>query len=101
MTTGLPSDGSWSGGAVNGGFWEGRRVLVTGHTGFKGAWLSLWLLQRGARVYGAALEPAPDALFSRISLQTDMDHAICDVRDYDAIGQRVKTIQPEFIFHLA
>jgi CDP-glucose 4,6-dehydratase len=86
---------------VNSEFWRDRRVLVTGHTGFKGAWLSLWLHTHGARVFGMALEPDDESLFSRLRLQGDIDHGICDIRNADAVQQRVESVRPEFVFHLA
>src|SRR3954469_19430817 len=70
---------------------SGRRVLVTGHTGFKGAWLSEWLTQTGARVSGIALPPDyPDNLFDVLRLAERMDHAICDLRDPSAIAEAVR-----------
>jgi CDP-glucose 4,6-dehydratase len=80
----------------------GQRVLVTGHTGFKGAWLSLWLARLGAKVFGLALEPATEPnLFDAARVCDDIDHAIIDLRDYEAIAARIATIQPTMIFHLA
>lgn len=82
--------------------WRGRRVLVTGHTGFKGAWLSHWLLARGARVSGLALAPdTKPALFEQLDLARRMDHAVCDIRDADAVAARVAEAAPEVVFHLA
>lgn len=81
---------------------EGRRVLVTGHTGFKGAWLSSWLGELGASVFGYALAPAtePD-LFSAIGLEQRMDHAVGDVRDLEAVTARIRRVEPDLILHLA
>jgi CDP-glucose 4,6-dehydratase len=81
---------------------DGRRVLVTGHTGFKGAWLAEWLLQRGARVSGIALPPeTPGSLFERLDLARRMHHAVCDVRDPVALTRVVTEAQPDLVFHLA
>jgi CDP-glucose 4,6-dehydratase len=81
---------------------DGRRILITGHTGFKGAWLSHWLLQRGARVSGIALPPeSSDTLFPRLGLERRMSHGICDVRDGDALVQAVRAADPEIVFHMA
>lgn len=82
--------------------WQGRRVLVTGHTGFKGSWLALWLRQLGAEVAGLAL-PAPTepSLFDRVRLQELVDHVEGDIRDPATVDAVVARVQPEVIFHLA
>jgi len=83
-------------------FWSGRRVLVTGHTGFKGGWLSLWLADMGAEVFGLALAPETDpSLFDQLALQDHVDHAEIDLRDQAAIDARVNDVAPQVIFHLA
>lgn len=82
--------------------WAGRRVLVTGHTGFKGSWLSLWLHQMGADVTGFAL-PAPTepSLFEAARVAELVRHVEGDVRDAAALRRTVETSEPEVIFHLA
>jgi len=82
--------------------WHGRRVLVTGHTGFKGGWLSLWLHQLGAKVTGFAL-PAPTepSFFEQTRLAALVQHIEGDVRDLDAVDAAVRESQPEVVFHLA
>jgi len=83
-------------------FWAGRQVLVTGHTGFKGAWLALWLQELGARVCGLALEPDEGALYLAASVGSAMnDHCIVDVRDASAVRRELQRLQPEIVFHLA
>lgn len=78
------------------------RVLVTGHTGFKGSWLSEWLLLAGARLSGIALDPeSPDALFHQLRLSDRMDDARCDVRDVEALAAAVRRADPQIVFHLA
>jgi CDP-glucose 4,6-dehydratase len=77
-------------------------VLVTGHTGFKGSWLSEWLLALGAGVGGYSLPPPTDpSLFDALGLAGRMRHASGDVRDLDAIRAVVRDFRPEFVFHLA
>ncbi|MGR0481949.1 MAG: CDP-glucose 4,6-dehydratase [Candidatus Electronema sp. V4] len=83
-------------------FWHGKRVLVTGHTGFKGAWLTLWLNQMGAKITGVSLPPntAPN-LFELADLVNSCDSLFCDIRDAAALAAQVKNAQPEVVFHLA
>lgn len=83
------------------GFWAGRRVLVTGHTGFKGAWLALWLQGLGAEVSGLALEPEADALFLSAHVGANMDSRITDIRDVQLMRRVVRELRPEIVFHLA
>ena len=83
-------------------FWSGRRVLLTGHTGFKGSWLALWLISLGADVSGLSLEPDPDqTLFKELELTNKLDHRVGDIRDLDVVRQTVSEVQPEVVFHLA
>jgi CDP-glucose 4,6-dehydratase len=83
-------------------FFRGRRVLVTGHTGFKGSWLTLWLHRLGADVSGISLAPITTPnLFSRASIESLCEHYICDIRDSVTIAALVKSIKPEIVFHLA
>ncbi len=86
---------------VDPGHWAGRRVLVTGHTGFKGAWLSLWLREMGAEVTGLALAPEDPSLFSQIGLDCLVDHVVGDIRDAELVDRTVANAQPQTVFHLA
>ncbi len=80
----------------------GKRVLVTGHTGFKGSWLSEWLLALGADVHGLALPPPTQpALFEKLGLANRMHHHLGDVRDADLVQSLVTDVAPHFVFHLA
>ena len=89
----------------NSSFWSGRRVLVTGHTGFKGSWLSLWLLRLGAQVWGYSLPPEIDSsLFTALELEhnfTNLHHCLGDLRDFNNLQSVVKQAKPEVVFHLA
>jgi len=83
-------------------FWKGKRVLVTGHTGFKGSWLSLWLKARGAEVCGYSLEPETSPnLFESLGLDRLVDSRIGDIRDLETLERAIRSFQPEIIFHLA
>jgi CDP-glucose 4,6-dehydratase len=89
-------------GPMNPAFWKDRRVLVTGHTGFKGAWLSLWLRELGSRVSGYALPPPTDpSLFALAEAHTGMDDVRGDVRDPASLESAVRVAAPEIVFHLA
>jgi CDP-glucose 4,6-dehydratase len=83
--------------------WQGRRVLVTGHTGFKGAWLTAWLHAMGARVSGFALEPpTTPSLFELAGVAQGLEHHVTgDVRDAEALASALREASPEIVFHLA
>ncbi len=83
-------------------FWSGRRVLLTGHTGFKGAWLALWLRKLGAQVSGAALAPSTNPNLAELAGIGELieDHRV-DIRDPDKIAQLIRAASPEVVFHLA
>ena len=83
-------------------FWRGRRVLLTGHTGFKGSWLSLWLQSMGAELHGLALAPPTQPnLFTEARVGDGMASTIADIRDLDAVKACVCAAQPEIVLHLA
>lgn len=85
-----------------GGAYAGRRVFVTGHTGFKGSWLTYWLLALGAEVTGYALEPPTDpSLFEALALAYRIDHHLGDVRDLGRLREVMTATQPEIVLHLA
>ena len=87
---------------MNPGFWRGRRVLLTGHTGFKGAWLALWLHQLGARLTGYALPPATDPnLFEAARVGELMTTLFADVRDLAMLNRAYAEHQPEIVVHMA
>ena len=88
--------------SLNSSFWAGKRVLLTGHTGFKGSWLSLWLLKLGAVVWGYSLAPESNSLFSKLSFsQRQSHHHLGDLRDLQALQNVVQQAQPEVVLHLA
>jgi CDP-glucose 4,6-dehydratase len=84
-------------------FWQRRRVLITGHTGFKGAWLALWLNALGAKVYGYALDPPTNPnLFEIAKIGTAMcEDTRADIRNLLSLEETLRRIQPEVVFHLA
>jgi CDP-glucose 4,6-dehydratase len=83
-------------------FWQGKRVLLTGHTGFKGGWLALWLHRVGAHVTGLSLLPeSTPNLYGAAKVSELCDSHIGDIRDHRIVDQVVKGCQPEVIFHLA
>lgn len=83
-------------------FWSGKRVLVTGHTGFKGAWLALWLHRMGATVFGVSLPPQTNpSLFADADIAGLVDTRFCDIRDRAALRAEFARIEPEIVLHLA
>lgn len=87
---------------VNRNFWSGKRVFLTGHTGFKGSWLSLWLQSMGAELNGLSLAPpTTPSLFNEAKVITGMHSTIGDIRDYSAVFAAMKTCKPDIIFHMA
>jgi CDP-glucose 4,6-dehydratase len=88
---------------VDPSFWRDRSVLVTGHTGFKGAWLSLWLQSLGAGVTGLALPypPTTPSLYELARVGEGMESMVCDIRDPNAVAIAVGETRPEVVFHMA
>lgn len=84
-------------------FWQNKRVFLTGHTGFKGSWLALWLHSLGARVYGYALRPdTTPALFEVANIEALLSgHTLADIRDYTILSHSIADAQPDIVFHLA
>ena len=83
-------------------FWRGRSVLITGHTGFKGSWMSLWLSMMGAKVAGIALEPeSSPSLWSLVARESGVGSLIADIRDEAAVGELIASTKPEIVFHMA
>jgi CDP-glucose 4,6-dehydratase len=87
---------------VDPSFWRGKSVLITGHTGFKGSWLAIWLQRLGANVTGISLPPnTTPSLFELAHADQGMHSHMCDIRDATAMVQLVSMAKPEVIFHLA
>jgi len=87
---------------LDAGFWRGRRVLLTGHSGFKGAWLSAWLLRLGADVRGFSVDiPTTPSLFELAGLGDDVATTWADVRDADAVREAIAQAAPEIVIHMA
>ena len=87
---------------INTDFWAGKRVLITGHTGFKGSWLSLWLTSMGARVSGLSLSPETTPnLFDTLSLSKSLDDNRGDIRDIQLCNRVVVEKSPEILIHMA
>lgn len=87
---------------IDAGFWRGKHVFLTGHTGFKGSWLALWLLRLGARVTGYALEaPTSPSLFGAAGLAAALDDVRGDVRDASAVRDAMHRARPDLVMHLA
>lgn len=82
--------------------YKDKKVLVTGHTGFKGGWLSLWLKLLGAKVYGISNEIYPEpSLFGVAKIDSQIDSYIADIRDLEKMKELIGQIKPDFVFHLA
>jgi CDP-glucose 4,6-dehydratase len=87
---------------VNGKFWQGKRVFITGHTGFKGSWLCRWLVRLGATVTGYALAPATRPnLFDSIALEREIVSLHADVRDANLLRQKLVAFAPDVVLHMA
>jgi CDP-glucose 4,6-dehydratase len=82
--------------------YSGKKVLVTGHTGFKGSWLTAWLLKLGAQVVGYSKDiPTTPSLFEVLGLEKNIHHIKADIRDLEKLKQVVREEKPDFVFHLA
>ncbi len=99
--------GQWKGslegmGMIDHDFWKGKRVFLTGHTGFKGSWLSIWLNELGAAVYGYALDPPTDpSLFIAANLEKKIHSVKGDIRNFENLKKAILAAQPEIVLHMA
>ncbi len=86
---------------MNAGFWRGKKVLITGHTGFKGGWLSLWLQRLGADLLGYSLPPTTPSLFETARVVGGMSSVMGDIRDLERLREMVVGHGPEIVIHMA
>ena len=83
-------------------FWKGKRVFLTGHTGFKGSWMSLWLNSLGAEVKGYSLSPPTEpAMFSQANIDRYIDSKVGDIRNLELLSKEMSEFNPDIIFHMA
>jgi CDP-glucose 4,6-dehydratase len=80
---------------------SGKKVLITGHTGFKGTWLTIWLQMLGAEVFGVALDPLEKALYNEVKINLEDRDFRSDIRDQSYMNEVFRKIKPDFLFHLA
>lgn len=84
------------------GVYKGKKVIITGHTGFKGSWLTTWLLELGADICGISKDvPTDPSMFEELKLEEKIEHHIADVRELGQIRDIINSYQPDFLFHLA
>ena len=87
---------------LNPDFWRSKRILITGHTGFKGSWLSIWLQMLGAEVYGFALPPpTKPSLFEQAKVAEGLASTIGDIRDFESVQKVLEQAQPNIVIHMA
>ena len=89
--------------SVDPNFWDGKHVFLTGHTGFKGGWLSLWLTSMGAKVTGYALTPNTAPNFFKVAkVEDDLEQSrIADIRDLEQLQKAMLEAKPEIVIHMA
>lgn len=87
---------------IDASFWEGKRVFITGHTGFKGSWLTLWLQSMGAVLKGYSLNPPTEpSLYESAAVDDLIDSTIGDIRNFDQLHAAISAFRPEIVFHMA
>lgn len=88
-------------GEIDQEFWSGKKVLVTGHTGFKGSWLSLWLHSLGAQVFGLSLPPEEESFYRAVDLSSHVKDYFFDIGDESKVREVLEEVKPDLILHLA
>ncbi len=84
------------------GVYSGKKILITGHTGFKGTWLTSWLLKLGANICGVSKEiPTRPSMFEELKLDDKIEHHFCDIRNIEQLKEIISSYKPDFLFHLA
>ena len=87
---------------INREFWKSKKVLITGHNGFKGSWLCLFLMELGAEIYGVSLKnDDPNALFNKLGIKKNFSEKNVDIRNNDLLENTVADFSPDIVFHLA
>ena len=89
---------------INSSFWQDKRVLITGHTGFKGTWLTLLLSKLGSKIFGLALPALDKSLFTQshaIDLIENRDKHFCDISDFNSVRQLILECKPDIVIHMA
>ena len=80
--------------------YKNKTILVTGHTGFKGSWLTTWLLKLGANVIGVSKDiPTNPSMFSELNLESNIKNIVADIRDLDKMKDIIRNEKPDFVFH--
>ena len=83
-------------------FWNNRKVFITGHTGFKGGWLTLWLKSLGAKICGYALKPeSKKSLYYEAEVSKGIDSNLNNILNYKVLSEKISQFSPEVVFHLA
>jgi len=87
---------------MNKKFWKNKKVFITGHNGFKGSWLSIWLTELGSKVTGYSLKPKTQpSLFETCFLDGKLNSVIGDIRDYEKLKKTITAVQPDIVIHMA
>ncbi len=88
--------------SLNSSFWQGKKVFITGHTGFKGSWISLWLASMNAKIYGYSLEPPTNInFFEEAKIYEDMESYTGDIRNFELLKEKIRSFNPDILIHMA